>query len=363
VLGADRVKDKFLYLESLRGIAALFVVMHHSSPISYSSILGNNPFFVNGDFLVDFFFVLSGFVIAYSYSDRITDGTSISRFTKKRFFRLYPLHFLTLLLFVLIAFIQHIGSSRYGIGDPTSSSPDNLRSFFSNLFLIHSVTENELTFNGPSWSISVEFILYVYFGLITLFFNRRTVIVICIVTILLSTLPLITHSERTGVMQTAIYRGTYAFPLGMLLYYFYNWKKLVVSNWLVYYCLLLALLSIWFGKVIQAVIPPLVFGLLILSLLYSKENRLKTWLSRPTLIYLGTISYGIYMTHIAIWWFMNQGIRFGLGAGTRIDSRSGQTILDLGPFEGFFWVMVGLAIIVAAASLSYRYIEQPFMRR
>ncbi|MEE9321322.1 MAG: acyltransferase [Granulosicoccus sp.] len=357
------MKDKFLYLESLRGIAALFVVMHHSSPISYSSILGNNPFFVNGDFLVDFFFVLSGFVIAFSYSDRITDGASISRFTKKRFFRLYPLHFLTLLLFVLIAFIQHTASSRYGVGDPASSSPDNLKSFFSNLFLIHSVTEDELTFNGPSWSISVEFIMYAYFGLVTLFCSRRTVIVICIATILLSTIPLLVHSERTGVMQTAMYRGSYAFPLGMLLYYFYNWRKIAVANWLVYYCLALALVSIWFGKVIQPVIPPLVFGLLILSLLYSNENRLKTWLVRPTLVYLGTISYGIYMIHVAVWWFMNQGIRFGLGTGTRLDTRSGQTILDLGPVEGFFWVVVGLTITVAAASFSYRYIERPFMRR
>lgn len=357
------MKEKFLYLESLRGIAALFVVMHHSSPISYSSILGNNPFFIRGDFLVDFFFVLSGFVIAYSYSDRITDRASLGYFTKKRFFRLYPLHLLTLLLFVMIAFAQHIGSTRYGIGDPTGSSPDNLQAFVSNLFLIHSLTENELTFNGLSWSISVEFIMYIYFGLITLFSSRRTIIIICIATILLSAIPLLVHSERTGVMQTAIYRGTYAFPLGMLLFYFYNWKKVAVSNWLVYYSLALALISIWFGGTIQAVIPPLVFGLLILSLLYSKESRFKTWLLRPTLVYLGTISYGIYMIHLAVWWVMNQGIRFGLGTGTRVESRSGQTILDLSPVEGFFWVVVGLVIIVAAASASYRYIERPFMRR
>ena len=61
---------KILYLESLRGIAAISVALHH---FSINSILQNNYYVKNSYLMVDFFFVLSGFVIAYNYMDKLTN--------------------------------------------------------------------------------------------------------------------------------------------------------------------------------------------------------------------------------------------------------------------------------------------------
>ena len=63
-------KEKFLFLEPLRGVFALVVVVVHGDHVANSSfILNDNIMFSNGTMLVDLFFQLSGFVIAYSYAE------------------------------------------------------------------------------------------------------------------------------------------------------------------------------------------------------------------------------------------------------------------------------------------------------
>ena len=132
------MKTKLLFLESLRGIAALSVAIFHIKDVSTSPIT-DNLFIENSDTMVDFFFVLSGFVIAYSYLDRITNIKSLINFKIKRFLRLYPLHFITLLGFLVIEIAKYILETYSGIPsnvDPFSTN--NFYSFVSNLFLFHS---------------------------------------------------------------------------------------------------------------------------------------------------------------------------------------------------------------------------------
>ena len=88
---------KILYLESLTGSAAISVSLHH---FSINSILQNNYYVKNSYLMVDFFFVLSGFVIAYNYMDKLTNIKNLINFQIKRFLRLYPLHFLMLVAFL-----------------------------------------------------------------------------------------------------------------------------------------------------------------------------------------------------------------------------------------------------------------------
>ena len=87
-----------LVLEGLRGIAALFVAIYHSWPSGIRSF----PLMINGWLWVDLFFVLSGSVMSYSYSKRITSKVDFFNFIIKRFGRLYPLHFFTTLAFICI---------------------------------------------------------------------------------------------------------------------------------------------------------------------------------------------------------------------------------------------------------------------
>ena len=73
--------------------------MHYKNQLG---IIQNSNFIMNGGLVVDFFFVLSGFVISLNYLDKINTKNDLIKFQKKRFLRLYPLHILTLLIFVFI---------------------------------------------------------------------------------------------------------------------------------------------------------------------------------------------------------------------------------------------------------------------
>jgi len=73
---AAKGADFFVPLESLRGVAALIVVVYHAvwlNPVT------NSRFFMNGALMVDFFFVLSGFVIFHSYGDRLSSFRDFGR--------------------------------------------------------------------------------------------------------------------------------------------------------------------------------------------------------------------------------------------------------------------------------------------
>src|SRR5258708_10033057 len=82
--------QRFVVLDSWRGIAACLVALFHLD--AYSHLYGV-PFLRNSWLFVDFFFVLSGFVIATNYQQRLLDGFGIGRFLLLLLGRLYPLQF------------------------------------------------------------------------------------------------------------------------------------------------------------------------------------------------------------------------------------------------------------------------------
>src|ERR1043165_8878053 len=91
--------SRFDHLDGLRGIAALSVMIGH---IRWPSAIAGLPPFHNTSLWVDFFFVLSGFVIAHAYFEKISAGMTVTTFMARRFARLYPLHLL--MLFVALGY-------------------------------------------------------------------------------------------------------------------------------------------------------------------------------------------------------------------------------------------------------------------
>src|SRR5258708_8409695 len=89
--------QRFVVLDSWRGIAACLVALFHLD--AYSHLYGG-PFLRNSWLFVDFFFVLSGFVIAANYQQRLLDGFGIGRFLLLRLGRRYPVHFTIFALFI-----------------------------------------------------------------------------------------------------------------------------------------------------------------------------------------------------------------------------------------------------------------------
>src|SRR5712691_8834418 len=114
--------QRFVVLDSWRGIAACLVALFHLD--SYSHLYGV-PFVRNSWLFVDFFFVLSGFVIAANYQQRLLDGFGIERFLLLRLGRLYPLHFTMLALFIGCELLRVLRR----IVDPTLPFTDSIVPF------------------------------------------------------------------------------------------------------------------------------------------------------------------------------------------------------------------------------------------
>ena len=162
-LGVRPTSDKLRHLDLLRFIAAVGIVFHHSHEFFYS---GGRPRLaaVSQTFglslFVDVFFCISGFVIAYVYSSRIASGTQYGLFLQRRVGRLFPLHWVTLALSIALFFvatkIEHMPLNHepsFSLGCVTKTA------FLAQGYLPCSGE----AFNGVSWSISAEMVMYVTF--------------------------------------------------------------------------------------------------------------------------------------------------------------------------------------------------------
>ena len=149
-------------LTPLRGIAALLTVIFH-----VDLMLGmggdmllkfkDSLLFTRMYLMVDFFFVLSGFIMMHVYGKWFTDsvsGSEFKRFTTARFARVYPLHFVTLLYCIGLKIIMLANNAP---ANPMDTVSNDFSTIPSHLLLLHSMNLNEwFTWNNASWSISPE---------------------------------------------------------------------------------------------------------------------------------------------------------------------------------------------------------------
>jgi peptidoglycan/LPS O-acetylase OafA/YrhL len=174
---------RFYSLDVLRGVAALVVVVYHwtlftpryfppaaETPLVFQSVL--HPIYVHGFVAVDMFFILSGFIFYWLYSKSIAEGnTSVWKFAVHRFSRLYPLHFLTLIIAACLQYaVREMSGYDYVYGNNT------LPRFALQLFFICNAN-----FNGPVWTVSRELLCYcVFFALCWMNWRRWWHVAACI---------------------------------------------------------------------------------------------------------------------------------------------------------------------------------------
>jgi len=112
LLQKNNMKPSTAYISNLtplRGFAALIVVIFHFEALIGKFVNENNSMFINkGYMMVDLFFVMSGFIIFHVYRSNFRNsitGQSFRKFLIARFARIYPLHFIMLLICVLLIFV------------------------------------------------------------------------------------------------------------------------------------------------------------------------------------------------------------------------------------------------------------------
>lgn len=154
-------KARYELLDGLRGVAAILVIWYHFFEGFAKS--PTDQMMNHGYLAVDFFFVLSGFVIGYAYDDRWSRGMTAGRFMLRRIIRLHPMVVLSVILGSVAFLLQ--GCVKWD-GTPVSLSAVSL-ALVLGLFLLpawpesfHEVRGNGEMFplNGPSWSLFFEYI-------------------------------------------------------------------------------------------------------------------------------------------------------------------------------------------------------------
>lgn len=151
------LQGEIFELRSLRFPFCLLIVIYHFT--NYFSDYETTQWVILEDlaFVLDFFFILSGFVMAHVYGK--TENFSYTRYINRRFFRIYPLHFLTLMSLVLVAIVgRSIGLE--------ASNPErySLETVWLHLTMLHAwFFDPVITFNVPSWSVSAEWFVYLIF--------------------------------------------------------------------------------------------------------------------------------------------------------------------------------------------------------
>lgn len=352
-------KPKLLALESLRGFAAVAVVLHH---FSYGSLLSENAFIRHSYLMVDFFFVLSGFVIALNYADRLSSAADVANFQLRRFWRLYPLHVFTLMLFLGIECLKYVFEQRTGIVANSPAFTDSgADAFLANLFLLQGIVLKTLSFNIPSWSISVEFWTYLIFAALICLFRPRLRTYLVLICGTAAILFLLGGGQLETDPRFAIIRCIYSFFLGASAALLRPNFPQTAATPVAATALVVAILAIEsIGGSRGEILLPLLFAVAVAAIAnLRKDAVLRRALELPGFVWLGTISYSIYMTHSFIGWIVTQGLRFGFRFPTHI-APDGATMLTLGQGLGTLVTLVALAGVLAFSQVTFRFIETPF---
>jgi peptidoglycan/LPS O-acetylase OafA/YrhL len=293
------------------------------------------------------FFVLSGFVFFWLYRDAIRSRTmSAWRFAILRFSRLYPLHFAMLILVAVLQLLFFHAHNQFFI-----YTQNDAPHFVAHLFMVQNWwREAPQTFDGPTWSVSIEMLLYVLFFVACLLGLRRRAHCLAIALLGGLLLPFDEHIAR-GVI--GFFMGGFIFTL------WESWRSdaraaaiarllmlASLTGWAVL-CIMLYTDSSWLndGEGNNPFLVVFDFGLcpltvLALALREAGGRKIPVWLGN-----LGDISYSTYLIHFPM------QLSLALLAAP----------LGLTPlfFMNGLVMIAFLAVLIGLGALSYRYFERP----
>jgi len=345
---------KFDALTSLRGIAALCTVLAHLIVIwgdVFPALKEKSlfrDFALHTYLFVDFFFVLSGFVMCHAYGRQFAHAVgfgSYLRFLRARFARVYPLHFLLLLVYVGLAAI--------GIRQ-AQDNPD--WSITAHLLLLHAMGFfSHTTWNQPSWSISVEWWTYIVFPF-AVPLARRTMsktAAACALPVILGLFAfLVMHFGSANLtVGFAFFRCLIGFSAGACLYAIVRYWRAASSTHAATNGALIAVIPV-LAFVPSPYADMLAFACFCALVVAASLGRGGGhWLHRPLLIWIGDISYSIYLWHS----LLLHVVAKALGAAGRA--------LPLVHEHPVLFFVAGLVVfeiaLLVLAHMSYRLIELP----
>lgn len=365
------MKEHYKALDSLRGIWCVIVAFVHWPS---GGVLMSPGFNISG-MLVDLFFVMSGFLIASHYAERITDRRSMVRFGWLRIGRIYPLHALALLFMVgleLVSFIVDYATT--GARGDSFTGARVVSGIFTNLLFIHQFGIHPgATWNAPSWSVATEMWVYLVFAVVTLFAGKLKYPIYGLLAVLCWIV--LHHWSQQGLyptMQLAVFRGGMGFFIGTLLWRFMQWldarpagKPLPTAVWTAIEVVLMPIpvfLTLFAGNTSPAAqAAPIVTAITIMVFALEK-GAVSRLLQNPKLVYFGILSFSIYMIHwplIVVVWGVVHALEAVTGMSLHHVGHTGIPYLGSTPLAGDLWFIVFIIGVSVLAHMSYTYFEEP----
>ncbi|HWA29487.1 MAG TPA: acyltransferase [Rhizomicrobium sp.] len=350
----DAPQHRFQALDGWRGICALLIALHH---FPAQGAIWHLPLVRNAWLLVDFFFVLSGFVITHAYRDRLADFAQARSFGVRRFFRLWPLHIAVLAGFVLLELYRYIATGSGFTGERS------IFALFTNIALIQALGfHTMLTWNTPAWAVSTEFWTYIIFALVVMLAARWR-IVVSILAVAVS-IALLAFCSRYGMRETVgwgLARCVYGFFLGSLTYELWSRARRRMNGIAEAAVLLLAFAYLVFvpgNRPLEYLAPP-VFALFVI-VFASDSGLLSRIMAVPFLQKLGQWSYAIYLVQMLVI-VLTVSALDSFAPGHTGAGPAGVEYIRLGRGDDAI-TLAYLAIVIALAALGWRFIEVPGQR-
>jgi len=264
-------------LDALRGIAAISVVLFHYF-FRYNQLFGHpnmdGAFFAYGKYGVELFFIISGFVIFWSLN-------SIKKpldFVVSRFSRLYPVYWIAVILtFLFVGFFELPGRAV------------DLPSFIGNFLMFHDYFDIP-SVDGVYWTLKVELTFYLWILVILSLKKLHKINIIILFALILSALIhlKIIHLPRQ-VKELLMFQWFALFSIGICLYKISNKKHNTFTFVNLTLSLLITILIFSFKSFI-------IYSCFTI-ILYLAVNNKMSFLRNKKLIFLGTISYSLYLIH------------------------------------------------------------------
>lgn len=354
-------KQRFIVLDSFRGLCAISVVFFHMNIVGSLTSLS---FFRNSHIFVEFFFILSGFVLSEAYG--FNKEVNFYKFSVSRVFRIFPLHISMLVFFLIFEVCKLIAFEYYSFefnNVPFTNSYEASQ-ILPNLFLIQSWFPffDATSFNYPSWSISVEFLLYLIFISTFIFskYSKTFVWLLCSLTFLYLL------NYNISFLTNELQRGIAFFFLGASLNALQHKISFIKLNRFLASSLESAVLVLVIFFVSENVdgnylLAACLFSLMIIVFSF-EAGFLSRLLATSKLQLLGRLSYSIYMVHCAVLiLFLSFFMIFGKVMNNNFTPViEGERYLNTGNdiFNNILCFII-VFVVIYVSSITNRYIEKP----
>lgn len=362
------VNSRLDYVDSLRALAALYVVSVHMFPRAWLSTPTSLPntwalnilakFLAQGHFAVSLFIVVSGFCLMLpALKNQLYLKGGFIRFLKKRSWRILPPFYVAFLLSAALLFVSldEKTNSLYGFNAPIS-----WENFIAHLFVVQNLF-GSIQSNGVLWTIGVEWQIYFLFPILLFSWRyfggiKTTGTLVLITYILIITTPL----ESLFPIQYIL-----LFAFGMLaaeIVYGFQTKKisnLYNINWLqvslgLFTTVCVVCISLGWSKASYYIeYLDLLVGIAVLCLLVAaslpKHILIRQFLSSKILVFIGSFSYSLYLIHFPLLNIISQYVF---------------PPLKLGEIHLFLaYLFIALPTILGLSYLFFLYVERPSMMK